>query len=110
MMHGLGFAVLLAIMVAWWAVGYWQGRRAIPVPPWSQCADCATRTRKAAFHQLFVEVWGADGVLRGKWPVGVKGGPHSNVDSLLVTDPAALEELANLVRERVEAIYRRQAV
>lgn len=104
------FLAFLAIVVVWYVVGYVMGKRTVKPMPWTQCADCAARTRKVRPHQLFVEVWGADGVLRAKCPVGVRGGPHTDEHSLLLDRGEDVEQLADFLRERVVALYKAKAV
>lgn len=105
-------ATALAAFLAW-GIGYWlgqvNGRQARKDPPWSLCAECAKRTRGVAARvpQLFVEVWGADGVLRAKWPVKTDGAPATlDVDSVDLDDLVSLNNWAADVRDQVAQRYR----
>lgn len=109
--HTVAVLVGLVIMLAWYATGFRMGMRKRRDPAWSQCADCARRTRHAAgVHQLFVELWGADGVLRHKWPVRIAGGLHSDANSLVVDSADDAEWLLSQIQDRVRDISERQAV
>lgn len=110
--NAVKFLVALAIALAWYAAGYVFGRRARKDPPWSLCAECAKRTRGVAARvpQLFMEVWGADGVMRAKWPVTTAGAPAGvDLRSVNLDDDDTRDLWAEDVRQTVGQRYRNMA-
>lgn len=69
------------------------------------CAACRTEQRQGVPHQLYVEVWDCHGVMRHKWPVGVRGGVQPLDNSVLVDEPRVLARWADELAGLVAAAY-----